>query len=101
LVIEQAKRIEELEREVERLREALERYGGHISGCHKLWAPLPDGILMVGQLNEDEDCTCGLEQAILISAIGERRQHAPGCLAARERRKNIKRWEPFTDCNCD
>jgi len=30
-----------------------------------------------------------------------RQQHTPGCLAARERRKNIKRWEPFTDCNCD
>jgi len=29
-----------------------------------------------------------------------RQQHAPGCLAARERRKNIKRWEPFTDCSC-
>jgi len=44
-----------------------------------------------------------LEQAERIEKLElrMRQQHSPGCLAARERRKNIKRWEPFTDCNCD
>ena len=44
---------------------AIERclpYMQHKSGCKRLIAPIPDGILEYGGENLDEPCTCGLEK---------------------------------------
>jgi len=43
-----------------------------------------------------------IEQAERISELElkVRRQHTPGCLAARERRKGLIEDEPFPDCSC-
>jgi len=116
-------RISELERENERLQterdraeELLELYPSQaeIDKLHKeIMEPKEYYEKRLAEIENNPSYLCEkkllktqelvLEQAERIEELElrVRRQHAPGCLAARERRKNIKRWEPFTDCNCD
>jgi len=56
------KRITELEKEVERLRAALEKYGAHKPECQR-----DRNITRVHHIGDESrflPCTCGLEQAL-------------------------------------